>query len=59
MLYYLVEEQAAKYEDIGERQKFNINRLNSEVEKIENLIDIRIDRVERNLTKVFNDLRKV
>ena len=51
--------QLEKHEELVERQKFSINRLNAELGKVESNIDTRIDRCERNSANSFNELRKL
>ena len=41
-----------------EKHKFNINRLGSEIEKVDTNFDSKIERCERNLSSSFNELRK-
>ncbi|CAI2377524.1 unnamed protein product [Moneuplotes crassus] len=53
-----IKDQDEKYSKLIEKQKFHITRLGQEIEKIENFSQDKVERIERNFTQAFNDVRK-
>lgn len=53
-----IQENERKHNELLEKQKFHTNRLSNEIDKIENIAQDKVERIERNFTQAFNDIRK-
>ena len=48
-----------KHDELVEKHKFNIGRLNNEIEKVDTTYDSKVEKWEKNLANSFNELRKL